>query len=297
VVTLAELKARADEIQRGRSWLAFPYAVIKKYGEDSSGNLAVLLTYYMFFSIFPLLIALFSILGFVLHGHPSWQQKIQQDALDRIPVHIGPVPIEGSTPVIAVGVLLAIYSGLGVGKTAQTVGDGVYRVPQSERPGFVSKNLRALRLVIVVGLGLVATTVLSSTIAAGSLFGLHLGLGVSVLSVIATFVLNTLLFTLVFRWTTVRTVTFRTVLPGAVMCAVALGVLQTFVSAYVAHQFKSATATYGALATVIVLLSWFYLQSQVLVISAQVNVVKQDRLWPRSLTEPPREDLTSRGAG
>jgi hypothetical protein len=34
-----------------------------------------------------------------------------------------------------------------------------------------------------------------------------------------------------------------------------------------------------------VLLSWFFLQSQVLLIAAQVNVVKQDRMWPRSITE------------
>jgi uncharacterized BrkB/YihY/UPF0761 family membrane protein len=34
-----------------------------------------------------------------------------------------------------------------------------------------------------------------------------------------------------------------------------------------------------------VLLSWFYLQSQVLLLAAQLNVVRQDRLWPRSLAE------------
>ena len=42
-----------------------------KFGEDSSGNLAVLITYYAFFSIFPLLLALSSVLGFVLAGHPE----------------------------------------------------------------------------------------------------------------------------------------------------------------------------------------------------------------------------------
>jgi uncharacterized BrkB/YihY/UPF0761 family membrane protein len=34
---------------------------------------------------------------------------------------------------------------------------------------------------------------------------------------------------------------------------------------------------------VIVLLSWFFLQAQVLLLAVQVNVVKQDRKWPRSL--------------
>lgn len=279
------IRAGADKVQLRHRWLAFPYAVIKKYGEDSSGNLAVLLTYYAFFSIFPLLIALFSVLGFVLKGHPDWQMKIHDDVLKTIPLIKGPAPISGSIGVIVLGVLLALYSGLGVGKTVQTVGDVVYRVPAAERPGFLLKTLRALRLIVVGGLGLIATTVLSATLAARSLFGLHLGLGLTVLSAVVTLVLNTALFTVILRWATVRAVTFRQALPGAAICAFLLGVLQTFVSVVIGYKLKNATATYGALGTVIVLLSWFYLQSQVLVISAQINVVRQDGLWPRSMSE------------
>jgi membrane protein len=287
MVNFTGIRDRADRIQQGRRWLAFPYAVIKKYGEDSSGNLAVLLTYYTFFSVFPLLVALFSVLGFVLHGHPEWQTQIQDDALSKIPIKLGPIPLEGSTPVIVGGLLLTVYAGLGVGKTAQTVGDIVYRVPKADRPNFLLRNLRALRLVLVGGLGLLATTVLASTIAAGSLFGLHLSVGLGIASVLVTLVLNTLLFALIFRWSTVKPMTFRHALPGALISATALLILQTFVSSYVAHKLQGAKPTYGALASVIVLLSWFYLQSQVLVLSAQVNVVNQDRLWPRSMTEPP----------
>ena len=52
--------ARIDDQQRAHRWLAFPFAVYKKFSDDQSGNLAVLITYYAFFSIFPLLIALAS---------------------------------------------------------------------------------------------------------------------------------------------------------------------------------------------------------------------------------------------
>jgi membrane protein len=99
--------------------------------------------------------------------------------------------------------------------------------------------------------------------------------------------LNSLLFAVVFRWLTVRKVSFREMLPGAVLSAVGLGILQAVASAFIAHKLKGAKVTYGSFGTVIVLLSWFYLQSQVLLFAAQVNVVKQDKLWPRSLNEPP----------
>jgi membrane protein len=246
----------------------------------------VLITYYTFFSIFPLLLALFSILGFVLHGHPGWQKSIETGALanfQHLPLIKGPLPKHGSVTIVVLGSLLALYSGLGVAKTAQAVWDTVYRVPKEDWPGFVAKNLRALRLVIVGGLGLIATTVVSGTITSGHAFGLHLGAGVGVAGIAATLLLNTLLFTVIFRWLTVRDVTFAQALPGAIISAVALVVLQTVVTAFISHKLKTAKAQYGEAGAVLVLLSWFYLQSQVLLIAAQVNVVRQDRLWPRSL--------------
>jgi YihY family inner membrane protein len=288
-VSLSDLRVRADDIQRNRRWLAFPYAVVKKFGQDSSSNLAVLITYYTFFSIFPLLLALSSMLGFVLHGNPKWQQKIETSAVHNLPLVSGPLPRHGSVVIIVLGTALALYSGLGVAKAAQHAWDVVYCVPKPEQPGFVPKTLRALRLVVVGGLGLIATSVVSTSVASGSAIGLHVGPALSVLSIVVTLILNVLLFTVIFRWLTSRKVSFRDVLPGAVLSAVALAILQAIASAFIAHKLKGAKATYGSFGAVIVLLSWFYLQSQVLLVAAQVNVVRQDHLWPRSLNEPPAE--------
>jgi membrane protein len=48
--------AWADGLQRRHGVLGFPYAVIKKYGDDEGGRHAALITYYGFLSIFPLLL-------------------------------------------------------------------------------------------------------------------------------------------------------------------------------------------------------------------------------------------------
>ena len=48
--------AWADRLQRQHGMLGFPYAVVKKYGDDEGGRHAALITYYGFLSIFPLLL-------------------------------------------------------------------------------------------------------------------------------------------------------------------------------------------------------------------------------------------------
>jgi YihY family inner membrane protein len=286
---------RIDDQQRKRRWVAFPFAVVKKFGEDSSGNLAVLITYYAFFSVFPLLLALASVMGFVLHGHPSEYHRVEHDALANLPlIQNTPLPKSGSVLVVVFGVAVALYSGLGVAKTAQTAWDTVYLVARVDQPGFVPKTLRALRLIVVGGLGLIATTLIAGLPASGKSVGLSLGWGATILGVVLALLLNTLLFTTLFRWLTVRPVGFRDALPGGIIAAVAFAVLQTTATAFQTHKLASTNATYGSFGSVIVLLSWFYLQSQAMLFAAQVNVVRQYRLWPRALTDAPSTEADYR---
>ena len=65
------------------------------------------------------------------------------------------------------------------------------------------------------------------------------------------------------------------------------------------QKLRGASQTYGTFAVVIGLLSWLYLQAQVTLLAAEVNVVRAGRLWPRSLvtdsndlTEADRRALT-----
>ena len=44
-----------DRFQQRHPWAGFPFAVVKKFGDDQAGNLAALIAYYGFFSLFPLL--------------------------------------------------------------------------------------------------------------------------------------------------------------------------------------------------------------------------------------------------
>ena len=68
--------AWADRLQREHGVLGFPYAVIKKYGDDAGGRQAALITYYGFLSIFPLLLLGVAVLSRVLASHPDLRERL-----------------------------------------------------------------------------------------------------------------------------------------------------------------------------------------------------------------------------
>lgn len=290
---------RLDRFQQRHRWAAFPFAVFKKFSEDQAGNLAALVAYYAFFSVFPLLLAFSTILGFVLHGHPDWQRAVEHSAFAQLPL-VGdkeqPAPLHGNIAALVVGLGLAMWSGLGVGKTAQTAFNTVYLVSQTDRPNFLRSTLRAGGLVVIGGIGLIVTTVLSTAVtSATSIDGVELGPGLRVVGIALAIALNTALFLLLFRWLTVRDVPWRAALPGAVISAAALQALQLAATAFIDHKLKGASSTYGKnFGAVVVLLSWFYLQAQFVLLAAEVNVVKQYKLWPRGLADPPETEADYR---
>ena len=66
----------ADRLQREHSVLGFPYAVVKKYGNDEGGRQAALITYYGFLSLFPLLLLGVAVLSRVLADHPDLRKRL-----------------------------------------------------------------------------------------------------------------------------------------------------------------------------------------------------------------------------
>ena len=60
-----------DRFQRRHPAAGFPLAVFYKYFDDSGGDLASLIAYYGFVSLFPLLLS--TVLGFLLAGDQHLQ--------------------------------------------------------------------------------------------------------------------------------------------------------------------------------------------------------------------------------
>ena len=284
--TLDRAKSSADRFQQTRTWTAFPYAVVKKFGEDNAGRQAALLAYYGFFSLFPLLLFAVTLLGIVLHGDTKLQHRVLHSALSQFPIigdqiqhNVGALSRSGAALVI--GLAGALWAGLAGVKAMQNAMNLIWGVPIRRHPGAVKQIIKAVVILVVLGAFVIASTALSG-IGAGS-HGSHLLLRLVTLP--ASLLLDVIVFVIAFKVLTVADVSWRDVAPGAVAGGIAWAVLQAIGNFYVARTLANASALYGFFGIVIGLLSWMYLTAQVTLLAAEVNVVRTNHLWPRSLMD------------
>ena len=276
-----------DHVQQRHRWLAVPMAVVKKFGDDQGGNLAALVTFYAFFSLFPLLLVFVTILGFVLQGDTSAQQAVENSVLAQFPVigeQIQTNALQGSLLPLVIGIIISLLGGLGVTQATQTAFDRVWAVPFKARANFLKARLRGVTLLVALGALFVVATVIS-----GLVIG---GLGgplVKVAGIVLSLLLNFALFLAAFRLLTSALVGTSQLWIGVFVAGVLWEILQLVGGYYIGHVYKHSTNAYGTFGLVIALLVWLRLGAQVLLYTAELNVVVSRRLWPRSLFGPPTE--------
>lgn len=291
-----------DRFQQRHRWLGFALAVRQKYADDQASYLAATITYYGFFAIFPLLLVLSTVLGFVLQGHRHLEDRIVNSALGQFPV-IGPQLVHGSlhgnTLALVVGLVAALWSGMGFFLAGENAMNHLWGVPFKRRPDPLHARGRALVLLLLLGGGAIATTILAALATVGAQFGAFW----TVVSLALSTIVNIGLFWVAFRVLTAREVSWRQLRGGAVAAGVLYELLQTLGGYYVGHTLKHASNLYGTFGLVIGLLSWIYLAAHITLLAAEGNVVATRRLWPRSFslvfeqpaTAADKRALTQRG--
>src|SRR5215212_4878536 len=81
---LGRVVARLDGFQQRHRTLGLPIAVFKRFGEHGGGRLSATVSYYAFFSLFPLLLVFVTILGLVLADDPDLSRDLVDGALGQI---------------------------------------------------------------------------------------------------------------------------------------------------------------------------------------------------------------------
>lgn len=271
-----------DDFQRRHPRAGYPLAVLYKYFDDQGGYLAALITYYAFISLFPLMLVFTTVLGITLENHQELKNEIIDSALQEIPV-VGsqlqdPSALSGGTVAVVVGLIGALYGGLGVAVASQNAMNVAWTVPRNTRPNPIKVRLRGLVLLATVGVALIGTVVINvvaATIVDGSVS--------QILAVAGAIVLGVVMFTFAFRFGTARDLSIRDVLPGAVVAAVGWQALQHFGGYYVDHIISRSRDVTGVFAVVLGLIAFLYLASMMLVFCLEINVVRVDKMYPRSL--------------
>jgi YihY family inner membrane protein len=281
-----------DHRQQNAKGVRFLAAVLKKFGDDQAGQLAALISYYGFVSLFPLLLVFVTILGFVLEGDPDLQKKIVDGTLGQFPILSDSLQLhslKGSPAALVIGIIGALLAGLGIMSATQATMDRIWAVPFKERSNFLTSKLRGVAMFAVLG-----TLAVASTAAAGFVGAASHGTAAVVGGVLVAFAFNLILFGAAFKLLTSADPSWRELAPGVITAAVLWQLLQHLGGYYVDHTLKRTQPLYGFFAVVLGLLAWLYLGAQFTVFSAEINVVKARKLWPRSFFSAPLLDADRR---
>jgi membrane protein len=216
-----------DTLQQKHPVLAFPYAVVKKYGDDSSGHQAALITYYGFLSLFPLLLVATSVIDLITQHNVDLRNHLLADINSYFPVGGQQLQesIHGSNKTgiaLVVGLLFALYGARGIADVMRGALDHAWAIPRTKRIGFPTQCAQKFWIAAGRGPGANFTTSLVSYATAA--------LGQSGWLRAVSFVINAgllyLIFMYVFLVGTSRRLPRADVRLGAVCAAVGLMILQ-----------------------------------------------------------------------
>lgn len=184
---------------------------------------------------------------------------------------------------VAAGIVVALWGALNAMRVAQDTMNRMWGVPRYRRPGLVRAVGRGAVVLVLLGVGLVGTAVIT-----GLTLGLQLPLVAAVATGAASCAANTLIAVGLFRLLVSRRLTAGQLLPGALVVGVGSYALTLAGGLYVQRIVANASSLYGSFATMVGLFAWIALLVQPVVYGTLVNVVRVEQLWPRSIT---RRDL------
>jgi membrane protein len=217
------------------------------YTERYGNHYAAAVTYFSVLSLFPLLMIAFAAAGFVLVGNETLLAEMQKGIAEGVPAGLDKLidkvidsAIENRGAVGIIGLLAAVYSGLGWMSNLRDALTAQWGQENKQRP-FLSTSAKDLLALVGLGLALAVSFGLS---AAGSGFGSWLlgfvGLDddawANFLLLVATIVLALAANWLVFLWVLSRLpreqVNARSAVKGAIAAAIGFEILKQVFTIY-----------------------------------------------------------------
>jgi membrane protein len=158
VPLLSDAKQRLAEARERRPLLDHVLRMVEHYGNVNGSALAAAVTYFAFLSFFPILALAFAVIGLVSRAYPDADDDLV-DALNQVlPGLVGGkdgldlATFQDNAPgILSIGILLALYSGLGWLSGMRTALVAVFEEPEREQPNFVVGKLRDVLALLTLG--------------------------------------------------------------------------------------------------------------------------------------------------
>jgi len=284
------------------------WTALRAWWDDDAIRLGASLAYYTLFALAPILLVATAVAGLVFGAEAARGQIVGQ--LDQL---VGPDGaravqslLEGASHRRA-GMLATVLGGItfvvaatGAFLELQAALNTIWRVKPAARAnvrGFVVDRLRSFGLVVAIGFLLMVSLAVTASLAAFNAWLAPRSPGIplawSGVNVLASVVVTTGLFALLYRFLPDLRLRWRDVTTGAFVTAILFTIGQQLIGLYLGQS--SVSSSYGAAGSVMILLLWVYYSCQILLFGAEFTRVYAQRHANASPESYAKADLESQG--
>jgi len=256
---------------------------VKKSVEDGVTDLAASIAFYVFFGLFPLLLAVIAIAGHVLESAEA-QTRVHDFLAESFPgsadllrENITSI-VEARGPMGLAALLGLLWSAsAGFGAVSRGINRAMGTPP---RRSMLKARIRYLLMALTVSALLVVYVTLTSAVellkidqAWSAWLGVRADSVTHVKTRIASLVLVFLILAALYRGAPTRETHWRDVWRGALLAALLTEVGKVAFLAYLDHV-ANLEAVFGSLSSIMVLLLWLYVSAIALILGAEFNAVR-----------------------
>lgn len=270
----------------GRQWQVC-MAAANAWNDDYAPSMGAALSYYMLFSLAPLLVIVIAIAGMVFGQDAAQGAIIAQ--LGSIMGKEGATAVQGLLQAArepSTGMVASIVGGvvLLIGATAmfaelQSDLDRIWQVPAKDKPsglwGWLRSRVLSFGLVLGLAFMLMISLVVSAALAASGawLSGSATAESViaNVLNFIASLAIFTLLFAMIYKIMPSAKISWHDVWAGSAVTALLFNAGKSLIGLYLAKS--SVASGFGAAGSIVILVAWFYYSAQIFLFGAEYTWV------------------------
>lgn len=255
---------------------------ISGWSKDKATVWAASLAFFTVFSLSPLLLLVTSLAG-IFFGEQAIQGKlfgelqgiVGQDAAKFIEQGVSNTSKpSGNIVATIIGVVILILGATGVFDQLQQAFNTIWNVKTKPKAGFgvlIKDKLLSFSMLLIIGFLLAVSVGLSfftniATHHFQSIFAIPLPL-FEIANLIISFIMLILLFGAMFKILPDIEISFKTVLPGAILTAFLFVIGKFIIGWYISRG--AYTSTYGAAGSLMILLVWIYYSVQLLFLGAE----------------------------